>query len=232
MAVLAVLLLGVHLGAAQASAVNPPAAKNLPAKPVPSAAAAASRAAPAKLAAPGAATAPAPAAKQTLLGAQSDIRFVSRQMGVPVEGRFKQFAVQSDFDPRAPQTARIAMQIEMTSAGFGIAQTDAELAKPEWFHTARFAQARFESAAVKGKGAGQFEVTGQLTIKGVSKPVTVPVVLTQSSTAQGLLTTAKGEFQIMRTDFKIGDGEWGDTSIVANEVTVKFSLALLGVPPL
>jgi polyisoprenoid-binding protein YceI len=216
----------------QASAVNPPAAKNLPAKPVPSAAAAASRAAPAKLAAPGAATAPAPAAKQTLLGAQSDIRFVSRQMGVPVEGRFKQFAVQSDFDPRAPQAARIAMQIEMTSAGFGIAQTDAELAKPEWFHTAKFAQARFESAAVKGKGAGQFEVTGQLTIKGVSKPVTVPVVLTQSSTAQGLLTTAKGEFQIMRTDFKIGDGEWGDTSIVANEVTVKFSLALLGVPPL
>jgi polyisoprenoid-binding protein YceI len=175
---------------------------------------------------------PSAPAAQTLVGAQSDIRFVTRQMGVPVEGRFKQFSVQSGFDPRAPQNARIAMQIEMASAGFGIAETDAELVKPDWFHTAKFAQARFESSAVRAKGPGQFEVSGQLTIKGVSKPVTVPVMLTQSSTAQGLLTLAKGEFQIRRTDFRIGDGEWGDTSIVANEVVVKFSLALLGVPPL
>ena len=86
--------------------------------------------------------------------------------------------------------------------------------------------------SVKAKAAGQFEVLGQLSIKGVSKEVSVPVSLSQTNSPQGLLSLAKGEFQIKRVDFKIGDGEWGDTSIVANEVVVKFSLALLGVPPL
>jgi len=172
-----------------------------------------------------------PMAQQLLL-AQSDIRFVTTQMGVPVEGRFRQFSAQTAFDPRSLQTARIGMAIDMGSATFGIRDTDAELGKPEWFHTPRFPQARFDSTAIRAVAPGRFEVQGQLTIKGVSKPLNVPVNLTQSAAPQGLLTMARGEFVIKRMDFKIGDGEWGDPSIVANEVTVKFNLALLGVAPL
>jgi polyisoprenoid-binding protein YceI len=177
--------------------------------------------------------APAPArAAQALVLAQSDIRFVTTQMGVPVEGRFRQFSAQTAFDPRAPQTARIGMVIDMASATFGIRDTDAELGKPEWFHTPRFPQAKFDSSAVRAVAPGRFEVQGQLSIKGVSKALSVPVRLTQAASPQGLLTQAQGEFVIRRMDFKIGDGEWGDPSIVANEVTVKFRLALTGVPPL
>jgi len=45
----------------------------------------------------------------------------------------------------------------------------------------------------------------------------------------GGTTTATGSFVIKRLDFKIGDGDWKDTSMVANDVTVKFKLALTGV---
>jgi hypothetical protein len=56
----------------------------------------------------------------------------------------------------------------------------------------------------------------------------VPVTLTQA----GGTTTATGAFAIKRLEFKIGEGEWADTSMVANDVQVKFKLAVTGVAPL
>ena len=70
------------------------------------------------------------------------------------------------------------------------------------------------------------EVAGKLNIKGASQDVVVPVTLTQS----GATTTATGAFLIKRLAFKIGENEWADTSMVADEVQVKFKLALTGVP--
>jgi len=56
----------------------------------------------------------------------------------------------------------------------------------------------------------------------------VPVTLTQA----GGLTTATGSFVLKRLDFKIGEGEWSDTSVVANDVQVRFKLQLQGLGPL
>jgi polyisoprenoid-binding protein YceI len=81
---------------------------------------------------------------------------------------------------------------------------------------------------VKALGGGKFEVAGQLSIKGNARDVVVPVALTQA----GGSTTATGQFTLQRLAFKIGDGEWADTSIVANDVQVRFKLVLTGVPAL
>ncbi|OYU92416.1 MAG: polyisoprenoid-binding protein, partial [Burkholderiales bacterium PBB5] len=45
-------------------------------------------------------------------------------------------------------------------------------------------------------------------------------------------STATGSFALKRLAFKIGEGEWADTSMVADDVTVKFKLALTGMAPL
>ncbi|HEY8707668.1 MAG TPA: polyisoprenoid-binding protein, partial [Burkholderiaceae bacterium] len=58
--------------------------------------------------------------------------------------------------------------------------------------------------------------------------VVVPVLVTQS----GGTSTATGGFTIKRLEFRIGDGEWADTSLVANEVQVRFKLVLTGLAPL
>ena len=50
-----------------------------------------------------------------------------------------------------------------------------------------------------------------------------------SNGGAGGITTATGGFVLKRLDFKIGDGDWKDTSMVANDVQVKFKLALTGV---
>ncbi|MBX9960347.1 MAG: YceI family protein [Burkholderiaceae bacterium] len=164
-------------------------------------------------------------AQQKLVPAQSEIVFVSRQMGVPVEGRFKKFDAQIAFDPAKPATSRIAFTVDTGSASLGVPETDAELPKPVWFNVPKFPQASFQSTAVKGLGGGKFEVAGKLTIKGNSHDVLVPVQLTQS----GGTTTATGTFTIKRLVFKIGEAEWSDTSMVADDVQVKFKLALTGV---
>ncbi|HSW07739.1 YceI family protein [Aquabacterium sp.] len=171
----------------------------------------------------------APAFAQTVVPAQSDISFVSKQMGVPVEGKFKKWTAQIAFDPKKPEAGKVAFTIDTGSASFGAAETDAEVPKAAWFNVAKFPQASFQSGSIKATGAGKFDVAGKLTIKGQVHDVVVPVSLTSAAGGSG---SAVGSFTIKRLDFKIGEGEWADTSMVANDVQVKFKLALNGLAPL
>ena len=161
-------------------------------------------------------------AEQKLLPAQSQINFIVKQMGVPLDGKFTKFDAQIAFDPKKPESGKIGFAIDLNSAVVGDADTVKELKKPEWFDVAKFPSATFSSTAIKGTGAGKFDVAGNLTIKGASKPVLIPVTLIKNGNA----SVAEGSFAIKRGDFKIGDGEWADVSIVANEVQIKFKLAV------
>jgi polyisoprenoid-binding protein YceI len=167
---------------------------------------------------------------QTIRPDGSEIRFVTRQMGVPVEGRFVRWQAQVSFDPRQPQAAQVAFTIDTRSIAFGAADTEAEAVKPAWFDSPKYPQAQFRSSGVKATGAGRFDVAGTLSIKGRSRDVVVPVTLvTGPAAGQG---TASGSFTLKRMDFRLGEGEWADVSVVADEVQVRFKLLLagLGVP--
>ena len=168
---------------------------------------------------------PAPA---VLAAAGSEVAFTTRQLGVPVDGRFGKFTAQVALDPRKPETGKVSFSIDTASARFGSAELDAEVPKPVWLSAAKFPQAVFQSSAIKGLGGGKFEVAGKLTIKGAARDILVPVQLVQS----GPQSTATGAFVIKRLDFKVGEGEWTDTSMLANDVQVRFKLLLSGVPPL
>jgi polyisoprenoid-binding protein YceI len=172
--------------------------------------------------------APAAFAQQKLVAAQSEIGFVSKQMGVPVAGHFRKFDAQLAFDPAQPAAGKVAFTIDTGSATLGVPETDAELPKAVWFNVAKFPQATFQSSAIKAVGPARYEVAGKLAIKGAEQTVQVPVALAQS----GEHTTATGQFTIKRLAFKIGENEWADTSMVADDVQVKFKLVFTGVPKL
>ena len=161
---------------------------------------------------------------QQLLAAQSSIGFIARQMGVPIEGHFKKFDGQISFDATKPASSKVAFTVDIASATLGTPETDAELPKSDWFNTAKFPQASFASAAVKPLGSGKYEVAGKLTIKGQTRDVVVPVTMTQT----GTVTLAVGVLPIKRLAFKIGENEWADTSMVADDVQIKFKIALSG----
>ena len=109
-----------------------------------------------------AATAFPACAQQKLVSAQSDISFTSKQMGVPVDGKFKKFDAQVAFDPKKPEAAKIAFTVDLGSATLGAPETEAELAKPDWFSLKQFPQATFQSTSVKPLGGGKFDVIGRI----------------------------------------------------------------------
>ncbi len=167
-------------------------------------------------------------AQAKVVPAQSQITFAIKEMGVPVEGRFAKWTADIAFDPKKPETGKVAFTIATSSATFGSAETDAEVPKATWFNVAKFPNATFASTAIKAEGGGKYDVSGKLSVKGTTKDIVVPIALVQAGPA----TTATGTFTIKRNDFKIGEGEWTDTSQLADEVVVKFRIALTGVAPL
>ena len=163
-----------------------------------------------------------------LVPAGSEIGFTTKQMGVPVDGKFSVFSAQIALDPKKPETGTVSFSIDTGSARFGSAELDAEVPKPTWLSVALFPKATFQSSSIKAAGPGRFEVAGKLTIKGSVRDITVPVQLLQSGTTG----TASGAFTIKRLEFKVGEGEWTDTSLLANDVQVRFKLVLSGMAPL
>lgn len=166
-------------------------------------------------------------AQVKLVPAQSEISFTTKQMGVPVEGRFGRFSATVALDPKKPEAGNVAFAIDTGSARFGSAELDAEVGKPVWLDAPKFPQATFQSGAIKAAGNGRFEVAGKLTIKGATHEVLVPVQLAQNGTNG----TASGSFTLKRLAYKVGEGEWSDTSMLADDVLVRFKLALTGLPP-
>ena len=162
-----------------------------------------------------------PAQAATLQADKSELVFTFKQSGVPVDGQFKKFDAQFDFDPKKPEAGKIAFTVDLGSVSLGDPSFDKELAGAPWFDTKRNGKATFVSSAIKATGPGKYEAAGKLTIKGAARDVVVPVTLAGS--------VAQGSLLIKRLDFKIGDGEWADTSLVANDVTVKFKLTFAGL---
>ena len=75
--------------------------------------------------------------------------------------------------------------------------------------------------------AGYYRLLNILLVISVAVLI-VPVTISQS----GSQSTASGEFVVKRLDFKIGENEWADLSLVANDVRVRFKLVFTGLGPL
>ncbi|MFN4342773.1 MAG: YceI family protein [Azonexus sp.] len=151
---------------------------------------------------------------------RSAIHFTYKQMGVAVDGQFRKFTSQLNFDPAKPTAAKATFEVELASVDTGAPEGDQEVAGKPWFNTKAFPTAKFVSGAVKPLGGNKYEVGGQLTIKGKTQDVVVPATFTP----QGNTGVFDGSFTIRRADFAIGEGSWAKFDIVANEVVIKFRI--------
>ncbi|HTY04810.1 MAG TPA: YceI family protein [Rhodocyclaceae bacterium] len=151
---------------------------------------------------------------------KSSIAFVSRQMGVPVNGRFGKFSAQIRFDPAKPETGSVVVDIAVASIDAGSAEANDAVAGKDWFDAAAFPGARFATTAIRPLGGNRYEALGKLTIKGRTRDVAAPFTFA----SRGSVGNAEGTLVIKRADFGIGQGVWADFDTVANEVEIKFRL--------
>lgn len=150
--------------------------------------------------------------------AKSSVAAVFKQMNVPVEARFKKFNAQIDYDAAKPETSKASVDIDTASLDVGDPDINKEVAKKEWFNSAQFPKATFVSSAIKPAGPGKLTVSGKLTIKGKTGDVSFPLAVK----AEGGKQVFEGALPIKRLAYSVGDGEWKDTSMVADDVVIKF----------
>lgn len=155
--------------------------------------------------------------------ANSRVSATFKQMNVPVEAPFKRFTAQIDYDAAKPELAKANVEIDTASLDVGEADMNKEVAKKEWFNAAQFPKATFVSSAIKPAGAGKLTVSGKLTIKGRATDVSFPLTVK----AEGAKQVFEGALPIKRLTYAIGEGEWKDTSMVADEVIIKFRVSAI-----
>ena len=166
------------------------------------------------------------AGAQGLLIDKSEIRFVSKQLGVNVEGRFRKWKANIVFLPKDLAKSKAELEIDLGSIDLASDESETELKGSLWFNTAKFPVAHFVSTSIRNVGGDRYEVAGKLTLKGITKDVVVPIELKKDATGNSV---AEGSFALKRIDYKIGEGLWADTEMVADDVVVRIRMVL---PPL
>ena len=151
---------------------------------------------------------------------KSALSFVSKQMNVPVEGKFNSFRGKLAFDPAKPAAAKAELEIDLASIDAGSKDANDEVASKAWFNTKEFPVAKFVATSIKPQGNNRFEVAGRMSIKGRTLDLTTPVTVRQ----EGSSASFEGSLTIRRADYAIGEGMWADFGTVANEVQIKFRL--------
>lgn len=94
-----------------------------------------------------------------------------------VVGDFRQFDGSVQYDPKQPANLKINFEIDTKSIDSGWAARDEHLRKADFFNVEKFPKMTFVSTAVKVSGENQRQVTGNLTLLGVTKPVTLQVTI-------------------------------------------------------
>lgn len=150
--------------------------------------------------------------------AKSNLQITFKQMEVPVQANFKRYLINIDLNEKQLEQSKALVEIDMSSLELPAPEYNQEVQKKEWFNTAQFPKASFTSTAMKLTAPGKLQVTGTLSIKG--KAITTSFPLTYK--AEGAQQSFEGSLPIKRLAFGIGDGEWKDTSMVADEVVIKF----------
>ena len=170
----------------------------------------------------GSLAAPGSALAQTADLAKSEISFGFKQENVPGNGKFKKFSAQISFDAAKPDATRANIEVDVTSVDLGDPGWNSDIQGASWFNTKQFPKALFVVSSAKALGGGRFEAAGKFTLKGITRDV----VSTFSAKTDAGGTLLEGAVPLKRNDFKIGDGPWADTTVVANEVAVRFKVSL------
>jgi polyisoprenoid-binding protein YceI len=95
-----------------------------------------------------------------------------------VYGRFDKFSGAFSFDEAKPEASSVKVEVDVASVDTNNKQRDADLLTPDYLDVAAFPTIRFESTTVKKAGEGQYEVTGNVTLHGVTKSVSVTMAKT------------------------------------------------------
>jgi polyisoprenoid-binding protein YceI len=164
--------------------------------------------------------APACAAHWTVDAAKSRLAFSVMWSGEPLKGAFKTWKADIDFDPADLAHSHVVATIETGSEASDAPDSDGDIKGAVGLAADKFPAARFETMSFHALPDGSYVAAARLTIRGITRPVTLPFKLD----IQGNRAHMTGQATIIRTDFGVGQGEWAADRPVAHEVRVTVDL--------
>jgi polyisoprenoid-binding protein YceI len=134
----------------------------------------------------------------------SNVGFTIRHLVSKVSGRFTRFTGSFDWDPAKPAATKISAEIDATSVNTDNEKRDGHLNSPDFFDTAKHPKITFQSTGVTVKDASHLTMNGNLTMRGVTKPVTLDVeVLGTMPGARGQVAGFEARGRVNRKDFGV-----------------------------
>lgn len=158
--------------------------------------------------------------------AVSSVRFTSNMAGESFTGSFRRWTVDIRFDPANLPGSTVAATFDVASATTANADRDQALPTDAFFNAAKFPKATFVARGFTALGPGRYQAAGVLTLRGASRPVTLPFTLAVT----GPQARMAGTVTINRLAFGVGQGEWQAATTIPAAVAVSVALTARRVP--
>jgi polyisoprenoid-binding protein YceI len=158
----------------------------------------------------------------------SEAAFQVRHLITKVRGRFADFGGTVEFDEAAPENSSVAFTIQAASIDTNTPDRDAHLRSDDFFAVETYPTITFTSTAIAPRGGNQYDVAGDLTMRGVTRPVVLPITYVGKATDPwGHEKTAfEGEMTLNRKDFGLNWNAAIEAGgfLVGDEVKVNLSV--------
>jgi len=157
--------------------------------------------------------------------ARSTIGFRVHQFLGTTNGKFTQFSGGIDLDSQHPEHSSVSARIQVSSIDTGIKKRDDHLRSPEFFNVAKYREITFKSRSVKQTGPQSGDIMGDLTLHGVTKPVTLRVKLVTPVSDEARTRWEVTTEPLKRRDFGLMFGSATETvSGISQDVAIKIDI--------
>jgi polyisoprenoid-binding protein YceI len=157
--------------------------------------------------------------------ARSTIVFRVHQFLGTTNGKFTQFSGSIDLDRQHPEHSSVSARIQVSSIDTGIKKRDDHLRSPEFFNVAKYREITFKSRSVKQTGPQSGNIMGDLTLHGVTKPVTLRVKLVTPVSDEARTRWEVTTEPLKRRDFGLMFGSATETvSGISQDVAIKIDI--------
>ncbi len=164
----------------------------------------------------------------------TQVEFAAKHLGMmTVRGHFAEVSASGDIYPDDPEASSVEVTVQTTSIRTNNAKRDSDLSTSNFLETDKYPTMTFKSTEIKANGQDRYTMTGDLTIKGTTKPVTLAVVKYGefNDPNMGHRIGYSAEAQINRKDFgmtfnMLMDGKW----MVSDEIQIMIEGELVEQP--
>jgi polyisoprenoid-binding protein YceI len=151
----------------------------------------------------------------TVVKEESHLKFTAKQEGKDFEGLFETFDADIVFDPADLTASRVTVTVPLDQVDAGSRDRNSSLPDKAWFSTKAFPVATWQSNEITQTGEGTYLAAGELTLKGISKPLNIPFSLVITDKA-----VMDAQLSFDRTDWDVGTDPWNTEEWVSRSVNL------------